>query len=116
MRHRRTARETRYRCTIRRFLNRPGWHGRAAVIAEVEDTTRLHPDELRFPTRPHIYLMISDCSHECRLEFDLTSRSGQRNSLYKIDTLIRSLERFRSALREEIALERQRNRHPDSTL
>lgn len=102
----------RYRCAIRRFLNRPGWHGRATIVAEVEDTSRLHPEELRFGREPKVFLSISDCSNECRLEFHLDSRAAERNSLYKLDTLIGSLERFRQALREEIDLLNQRRRQP----
>jgi hypothetical protein len=96
--------------TIRQFLNRPGWHGKAALIASVEDTSKLPEDALRFPRLPDVYLSISDCSRECSLEFDLDTRDGQANSLYKLDTLIYGLERFRHAIEAEIELYNQRQK------
>jgi hypothetical protein len=110
MRRRRTTRDVRYRCAVRRFLNRPGWHGRATIIAEVEDTSRLHSDELRYDDRPRVHLSITDCSNECSFEFDLADRRDQANSLYKVDTMIRTLERFRKALQTEINLRNERAR------
>lgn len=106
----RATRGKRYRVSIRQFLNRPGWHGKAALIASVEDTSRLHDEELRYGRTPDVYLEISDCSHECVLAFDLSSDSAQQNSLYKIDTLIDGLERFRDALEAEIDLYNQRSK------
>lgn len=104
------VRGRRFRVAIRQFLNRPGFHGKAAVIASVEDTSVLDEAELRFHRVPDIYLSISDCSKECALEFNLEGREAQRNSLYKINTLIASLERFRDALESESALYNERTR------
>lgn len=107
----RASRSTRYRVAIRQFLNQPGFHGKAALIASVEDTSRLHSEELRFAREPDVYLNISDCGRECTLEFgDLATRAGQQNSLYKIDTLINGLERFRDALEAEIELYNRRSK------
>lgn len=100
----------RYRVAIRQFLNQRGWHGKASLIATVEDTSRLPPSELRFERDPEVYLNISDCSRECTFEFDFHTLEGRDNSLYNVDTLIAGLERFRQALAEEIALYEARER------
>lgn len=98
----------RYRCSIRQFLNRPGHHGKAAIIASVEDTSRLNPEELRYPRPPAIYLNISDCSRHVTLAFEVNTRDEQANSMYKINTLLGALVRFRDALVAEIQLYNQR--------
>lgn len=102
------SRRVRYRCSIRQFLNRPGHHGTAAVIACVENTDRLAKEELRYGRRPHVYLSISDCLREVKLQFDLQTTSQQANSLYKVKTLVDALTKFRTALEEEIDLLRKR--------
>lgn len=98
----------RYRCSIRQFLNRPGHHGKATIIASVEDTSRLNPQELRYPRPPAIYLNISDCSRQVTLAFDVGTRDEQANSMYKINTLLAALVRFRDALVAEIQLYNER--------
>lgn len=103
-------RGTRYRVAIRSFLNKPGFHGRASLVASVEDTSRLPEEELRFHRLPKTYLSISDCSRECALEFDIGTRDHQRNSLHKLRVLIGGLEAFRDALEEEIVLYNERVR------
>jgi hypothetical protein len=107
----RVIRGLRYRVALRTFLNKPGFHGKATLIASVEDTSRIPAEELRFEREPDTYLSISDCSSECRLEIEITSREAQRNSLYKLNTLIGGLERFREALSEEIELYNERKRN-----
>jgi hypothetical protein len=101
-------RRVRYRCSIRQFLNRPGHHGKAAIIASVEDTSRLNPEELRYPRPPAIYLNISDCSRHVTLSFDVNTREEQANAMYKINTLLSTLVRFRDALVAEIQLHNKR--------
>ena len=104
-------RGTRYRLAIRSFLNKPGFHGKASLVASVEDTSRLHDEELRWERPAKTYLSISDCARECTLEIDIRTRDEQRNSLWKLNTLIAGLETFRDALEEEIALYNERLRN-----
>lgn len=98
----------RFRVALREFLNLPGWHGRASLIAEVENTSRLRQAELRFRREPEVFLCISDCSNQCEFAFDLATAAGQRNSLHKVDVLLAGLERFREALVVEIELFNER--------
>lgn len=100
-----------YRARVdeRAFLNLPGFHGGAYVVAYVEDTSEggprcdkyncdgdcSHPLE-NFEART--ILEIADCSERINLEFDLDSESRRANSLHKIDTLISALRLFRAGL------------------
>jgi hypothetical protein len=85
-------------------LNRPGFYGDAYVRVFVEDTTarrRWHNGDLRLTLR------IADCANTINLEFSLDSPELRENSLYKIDTLLAALKRFRTALAAEAELAEQ---------
>ncbi len=87
-------------------LNRPGLYGDAYVRVFVEDTTarrRRHNRDLRLTLR------IADCANTINLEFSLDSPELRENSLFKIDTLLGSLNRFRTALALEAELAEQRD-------
>ena len=90
-------------------LNRPGFYGDAAVRVFVEDTSRT--SWLRNPPEPRVRLRISDCSNEIALEFSLESEALRVNSLFKIDTLLGALQRFRDALDAEAELYAHREQH-----
>ena len=53
---------------------------------------------------PDTSLKIGDCMNTIALEFSLEDATYRENSLYKIDTLIGALARFRDALAAEAAL------------
>ncbi len=90
-------------------LNLPGFHGGAYVRVFVEDTTFRR--WRRRPPVPRIRLRIADCSNEIALWFEVDSEAGRENSLYKIDTLLGALERFRAALDAEVELFAHRVQH-----
>jgi hypothetical protein len=90
-------------------LNLPGFHGGAYVRVFVEDTT--FRKWRRRPPEPRIRLRIADCSNEISLWFELSSEPARENSLYKIDTLLGALERFRAALDTEAELYAHREQH-----
>lgn len=104
----------RARFNAREFLNYPGFHGGAYVLAYVEDTSERDPVAADWDPRlllepdPRVILEISDCSNRIELEFEVTSEAQRANSLHKIDTLIEVLTRFRSALAEEAGLYAER--------
>src|SRR5215211_6077170 len=52
----------------------------------------------------HYMLTIADCRRRIQLEFFLGTVRARRESLKKIDLLIRQLEQFRTALRTEAGL------------
>jgi hypothetical protein len=79
-------------------LNRPGLYGDAYVRVYIEDTSGTRNSE------PRIQLAIADCTNEINLEFSLFNEIFRENSLFKIDTLLGALHRFRDALAAEAAL------------
>ena len=82
------------------LLNLPGSHGDAYVRVFVEDTT--FRKWRRRPPEPRIRLRVADCTNEISLWFELNSDAARENSLYKIDTLLGALERFRARRRGEL--------------
>ena len=60
--------------------------------------------------RGEVKLRITDCCHEINLEFSLGSAEARENSLYKANTLIAALHRFRDALADEAELAARRAR------
>jgi hypothetical protein len=91
----------------RSLLNRPGFYGDAHVFVFVEDTSgRRSKRWLRRaePPPPRLVLQVSDCMNEINLEFDVSSADYRDNSLYKIDTLLTALQRFRDGLAAEAEL------------
>jgi hypothetical protein len=104
-----------YRARVdeRAFLNLPGFHGGAYVVAFVEDTSECGPrvdpycyecedgDECMHNFEPRTILEIADCSKRVNLEFDVESEEERQNSLHKLDTLIAALRVFRTGLEQE---------------
>jgi hypothetical protein len=83
-------------------LNRPGLYGDAFIRAFVEDTVATRRE-------PRVRLRIADCSNTITLEFSLETARHRENALFKTDTLITTLQRFREALAAEAALAAERD-------
>jgi hypothetical protein len=94
-------------------LNRPEFDGGAHVRAFVEDTSQRRTRRRRAPS-PRVKLRIADCTNAIHLEFSVDSAAARENSLYKIETLIAALDRFRRALAAEAEL-RARREQPSTT-
>jgi len=77
-------------------LNQPGLYGDAFVRVFVEDTTRRRRD-----CDPQLVLQIADCTNTINLEFSLETAQLRENSLFKVDTLLGALHRFRDGLLAE---------------
>jgi hypothetical protein len=84
-------------------LNRPGLYGDAFVRVFVEDTTARRRRRHRGHD-PKLVLQIADCVNTINLEFSVESETLRENSLFKVDTLLGALQRFRDALAEEAEL------------
>ena len=78
-------------------LNRPGLYGDAFVRVFVEDTTARRRRRNR--GRRGSCSQIADCVNTINLEFSLDSPELRENSLFKIDTLLETLHRFRDGSR-----------------
>ena len=111
----------RARVNERWFLNLPGFHGGAYIVAYVEDTSArgLEPcncsrgdcEDRNF--EPRMILEIADCHDRIELEFDLDSEAGRANSLHKLDTLIAAIRVFRSGIEGEFEQYDRRERELD---
>ena len=110
----------RARVNERWFLNLPGFHGGAYVVAYVEDTSecglRRNPycddDCTDCPENfePRMILEIADCNKRVNLEFDVDSEEARSNSLHKLDTLIATLRVFRAGVEGEFGEYERRER------
>lgn len=92
----------------RALLNRAGHESTAAIVAEIEDTRKwgLGKDKhgrplTNYASEPDYTFQISDCSRVISLDLRFDEPSYRRNNLHKIDTLIRTLEKFRDAVEDE---------------
>jgi hypothetical protein len=88
-----------------RRLNRPGLYGDAFVRVFVEDTSARRRPRNR---DPQLVLQIADCTNTINLEFSLRSPQLRENSLFKVDTLLAALQRFRDGLAAEAELAARR--------
>jgi len=106
----------RARVDVRRFLNLPGFHGGAYVVAYVEDSSgreltkrdSFGYEGSRYVNPQPRILEIADCSNRINLEFEIDSEHDVENSLHKVDVLIAALAEFRGGLGEEARLYRER--------
>ena len=103
----------RARVSERWFLNLPGFHGGAYVVAYVEDTSERHPEPLPWCDddcpdcpenfEPKTILEIADRKRRVNLEFELDTEEARANSLLQLDTLIATLRVFREGIVAEFA-------------
>lgn len=102
----------RARVDARAFLNLPGLHAGAFVMAYMEDTSErpLGEDYRGKPLNfePRMILAISDCERRIDLSFEVGSATRRHNAFHKIDTLIAALTEFREGLVDECRLYRER--------
>ena len=113
----------RARVSERVFLNLPGFHGGAYVLAYVEDTRERGLFECDDPActrcprnfEPRITLELADCYRRIEFEFELDSEAQRANSLHKIDTLLAALRVFRKGLVEEFEQYDRRERELDTS-
>jgi hypothetical protein len=87
-------------------LNKPGFHGDAYVRVFVEDTSGRR--YRKSPPAPRLRLRIADCTNVINLEFSVESAPLRENSLFKIDTLLEALGRFRETVAAEAELYAER--------
>jgi hypothetical protein len=115
----------RVRVSERSFLNLPGFHRGAYVLAYVEDTTDLQPGprpycDAECPKCPHNFepkmvLEIADCDRRVSLEFEIRREAHRVNSLHKLDTLIAALDAFRAGLVAEVGEYDRRERELEAS-
>ena len=115
----------RARVNERWFLNLPGFHGGAYVVAYVEDTTGCGPRKGQYCDddcpdcpenfEPRTILEIADCYKRVNLEFEVGSEAHRANTLHKLDTLISALRVFRVGVEAEFAEYDRREREREES-
>ena len=80
------------------FLNRVSTGTTSFIFAEVESS---RGGEYKWG---HYMLTLADCRRRIQLEFFIGTLRARRESLKKIDLLIKRLEEFRTALQKEVSL------------
>ena len=92
----------------RLILNRLKFDGGAYVSVFVEDTSGRKRRFRHAPLSPRLSLRIADCAREINLEFSVNSPELRENSVFKIETLVGALTRFREGLAAEAELYAER--------
>ncbi len=88
----------------RLILNRPRFDGGAYMRVFVEDTSYRTGRFRSTPPSPRLRLRVADCAHQVNLEFSVETAELRENALFKIDTLLGALTRFRHGLAAEAEL------------
>jgi hypothetical protein len=91
----------RHRVNHREFLNLPGFHEGAYVMAYVEDTSerglqRYEDGGHLYNPEPRMLLQIADCERHINLEFEISTPHRRMNSFHKVQVLIDALEAFKA--------------------
>lgn len=86
------GRKARVLLYVRKFLNSPGTHAGAYIIAKVTSCSQDKKDG--YINRAYCQLDLADCSRVISLDFGV----GDPSSLRKLDVLVDTLVRFREAL------------------
>lgn len=89
----------------RAMLNQPGYCSTAAIVAEIEDTSkRKKKPENDYELQPEVTLQVSDCYRSISFDFHFDEADDRKNDLHKVDVLIDAL----TAFREGLAIEQER--------
>jgi hypothetical protein len=91
---------------IREFLNKPGFHSVGYILCSVEQTDK----EESLPG--YAQLMIGDCNRHISIDIDIATEEDRDNTLYKLDLLIDSLNKFKEAILVEMDNQIHREQNP----
>lgn len=94
----------------REFLNLPNNHSTASIVFRA-DVDKEFKDNKLTDTYLNSSFQISDCSNKINLEFSVDTKESFENSLFKLDTLLNGIRKFRSAIvkAREIKIEYEKN-------
>lgn len=76
----------------RKFLNKRGQYEGACILAEVTRGRKAEHSEA--------YLSVTDCSRKICLDFEFHKKGDRSNALFKLRTLIETLQGFEGAVKE----------------
>jgi hypothetical protein len=85
----------------RTFLNKKGSHELAALLAEVKFLKRdPYTNELLKEEIPFGTLVITDCTRSIRILLDIGTKQERRNSIYKLDQILKNIADLREFITE----------------
>lgn len=92
---------------VRKFLNKPGYHKGAFILAEASRCTYKGRKDKKtgkapLPSIGHYFtLQIADCSRMIDLELSMGKKTEYLNSIKKLEILIQSLQKMRDIMLKE---------------
>lgn len=78
---------------VRQFLNQEGYHSSAFILAQVTTGGSEWSSDAT--------LIVADCNRQIQLDMSLHGDDGRKNTLYKLDLLVETLQQFRKAVKKE---------------
>ena len=89
----------------RAFLNEPYLTSLTSCISYKIELTAYNKDVIKADLYDHtsIDFAISDCSRNIHLDFDISTKEHMRNSLFKLDTIIKTC----MAMKEDLKIARK---------
>lgn len=87
---------------VRRFLNRKGYYSTALIFAEIRKSFSFNQKTKKQRTYYDAELKISDCDRSINLMIDTHSKTSIKNTIEKLDCLIKTLTEFRNIFVKEM--------------
>lgn len=84
----------------REFLNFPGWHTTASIVADLTESFLDEPNEVGWKNWVSATFHIADCDRKIKLDLDLVTDEDFENTLYKMDMIIAVTKDMRAALKK----------------
>lgn len=96
--------------SVREFLNLPYNYSTAAIVLKAVLTKEFKDDKLINVWLDNSF-SLSDCNNQINLAFSINDKESFDNSIFKVDTLLDSIRKFKSALikAREAKLEVEKN-------
>lgn len=83
----------------RALLNKKGHQSTAAMVAEITDTGAKITSHRYYP---YALLQMSDCDRSINWDFEWSDKADRENNLYKVNTMLGLLTKFRDGMELEI--------------
>jgi len=104
------VKKEKFRVNILKFLNKRGFNTTASILAQVSDTTdvkaEIHSYDYDYCSAT---LEITDCSRKISIDLDIDNKTQYNNTISKLDLIIDSLTKVKSALALEFVLKEKRS-------
>lgn len=82
----------------REFLNKPGFHSGSNIYCSISQEFYSSKCDSKYPDYLEVEFNIFDCSRAITLTFDTDNKEDRENSIYKVNTMIDVLTKFRDGM------------------